>query len=104
MKDPVIKVVGDKGTILEQTLWIFITQLIYEGEIVFSGEGDIKVYLDGEEVQQPASMEDKCFPRYGCPYCGYTSDELPPNEGGRSGGMTFKCPKCGALSAGVIEE
>ena len=56
-QDPTIKVVGDNGTILEQTLWLFITRLIYEvGDPIFSG--DIKVYLNDEEVQQPASMED----------------------------------------------
>lgn len=56
MKDPTIKVVGDNGTILEQTLWLFITRLIYEGNIPFSG--DVKVYLNDEEVQQPAYMDD----------------------------------------------
>ena len=56
MKDPTIKVVGHNGIILEQTLWGFIERLIYEGDIIFP-EG-INIYLNGEDVQQPGSMED----------------------------------------------
>ena len=55
MEDPTIKVVGNNGIVSEQTLWVFISRLIYEGDMIYSG--DIKVYLNDEEVQQPVSME-----------------------------------------------
>ena len=54
MKDIVIQVDGDAGIILKCSLWFLITEMLFD----IGYKGDIKLFIDGEEVEKPIEMEE----------------------------------------------
>ena len=56
MKDPIIRVEGGHGILMDMGLWHLILKIMYEGEFVYNG--DIAIYLDDVEVEKPIEMED----------------------------------------------
>ena len=59
MKDPLIELKGDGGTFLAIRLWLLINELIYDCAIQISEDCELKLYLNGEEVEKSPEMEEE---------------------------------------------
>ena len=59
MEDPIIRVDGDNGTLLNQSLWYMIKKMMFEDRLGWMYNGEVKMYLNGEKVEKPPEMEEE---------------------------------------------
>ena len=50
----------EKGTILDVTIWELVLRFLYQNEHLyhFEPESELKLFLDGEEIQKPDFLKD----------------------------------------------
>ena len=58
MEDPIIRVDGDNGTLLNESLWCMIRKMMLEDRLGWMYNGRVKIYVNDEEVDEPLDWDE----------------------------------------------